>query len=120
MDSGTTDLSNFAKQLDSEEREAYVRTILVRTGPGWELFYMSALVGAQPSGWVKPTWLYERVAFVARKMPASALSKVCESSAQASLTFGDLSAIIPQAIGPANWTRQPSYIRHSRLQLTVQ
>jgi hypothetical protein len=114
VDTGSTGLAEYGDQLASDGRDAYVRALLRAVDSGWELHYLWALVGMEPPEWTEQTWRYERLAFVACQIPAADLTAVCATTPGGVLALGEFQGIIPAAIGPANWTRQPSYGRHDR------
>lgn len=45
MDTGTTDLAEFGKQLAADGTDAYARALLRAVDGGWELHYAWALIG---------------------------------------------------------------------------
>jgi hypothetical protein len=114
VDTGTTDLAEFGKQLAADGREAYVRALLSAADGGWGLYYAWALIGMEPPEWAEQAWRYERLAFVACKVAAVDLAALCAPTPGGVITLGDFQATVPAAVGPANWRRQPSFARYDR------
>ncbi len=119
MDSGRTDLDDFARQIQEHEGDACVRALLLAANDGWALHHLWALVGAEPPDWRERTWRYEQLRFVACRVPASNLAAVCSTDVGTVMRLGQMEAVIRQPIGPANWTRRPSYAAHDRVPLPI-
>jgi hypothetical protein len=116
MDTGTTDLDHFRRELEVSVKEAHVQAILQRQDNGWELYHALVLVGRQPPDWSEKTWIYDGLAFVACVVPVRDLA-VVSSPAVDVIALGQLRASVPGALGPANWTRRPSYAPNDRAPL---
>lgn len=86
---------------------------------GWTLHHLWALVGAEPPDWQETTWRYEQLYFVACRVPVCSLAAVCSTDVGTVMTFGQIEAVVRQPIGPANWTRRPSYSAHDRVPLPI-
>jgi len=114
VDTGTTDLAEFGKQLASGGTDAYVRALLRAVGGGWELHYAWALIGMEPPGWAEQAWRYERLAFAACEVPSADLAALCVTTPGGVIALGQFEVTVPAAIGPANWRKQPSFARHDR------
>jgi len=119
VDSGQTGLDDFARQLQANEGEAYVRALLLTTDDGLTLHHLWALVGAEPPGWQETTWRYEQLCFAACRVPVASLAAVCLTEVGIMIALGQMEAVVRQPIGPANWTRRPSYAAHDRVPLPV-
>lgn len=123
-----------AKLNELADTSACMRAVVRRTADGWELHHMTAIVGFTPEDWRDQTWQYEELAFIACRVPASALAGLFvdkrrydpaaegADSALADkdepnhrvLVLGSLHVAVPAASGPAQWTREPSFARHER------
>jgi hypothetical protein len=114
---GTTDLGDLARQLEGDGRSACVRVMCLAGEDGWELRYAWALVGREPAGWRHETWRYEEILFVACTVPARDLAVLAAPGPSAVLTLADVRAVVPAALGPANWIRRPSFSGQDRLLL---
>jgi hypothetical protein len=115
VDRGTTDLAEFGKQLAADGTDAYARALLRAVDDGWELHYAWALIGTEPPEWAEQAWQYERLAFAACKLPAADLAALCATTPGGVIALGQFQATLTAAIGPANWTKQPSFAPHDRL-----
>jgi hypothetical protein len=119
VDTGSTDLDDLSRQLKANNNDAHVRALLIRNATGWELYHVWALIGAEPADWTETTWQYEQLVFTSCRAPAHGLADLCSSNARGPITLGQLEATVPGAIGPANWTKRPSYALHERVPLPV-
>src|ERR1700689_4582404 len=79
VDTGRTDLDDFARQLQEQGGEAHVRALLLATEGGWALHHLWALVGAEPPDWQETTWRYKQLCFVACQVPVANLASVCST-----------------------------------------
>ena len=95
MDTETADLAEFEKQLASGGTDAYVRALLRAAGGGWELHYAWALIGMEPPEWSERTWQYERLAFLACKVPAADLAVLCATTLGGVIALGQFQATVP-------------------------
>jgi Putative DNA-binding domain len=118
VDTGTADLDDFSRRLAACDKDAYVRALLKRTEPAWELYHAWALIGAEPPQWAETTWQYEHLAFVACRLPAHLLAGLCSPESGSIVNLGQFEATVPGVIGPSNWTRRPSYPLHERVPLS--
>jgi hypothetical protein len=119
MDTGQTDLADFGRQLQVHDGEAHVRTLLVEANGGWTLYHLWAMVGAEPPDWHETTWLYERLCFVACRVPVGNLAALCSTEVGAVLILDEIEAVVLSSLGPANWTRRPSFAAYDRVPLPV-
>lgn len=119
MDTGQVDPADFARKLEDHDGEAYARVLLTAVNGGWTLHHLWALVGSQPPNWQEETWRYERVCFVACRLPASRLALRCAGKIPNTVDFGQFEATVSPSGTPVTWTRRPSYAAHERLPLPV-
>jgi hypothetical protein len=119
VDTGSIDLGDLGGQLKSSDQDAYVRALLVRKGPAWELYHAWALIGAEPPLWAEAVWEYEQLALVSGRIPARRLAGLCPPGPGESITIGRFQASVPGAMGPASWTHRPSYALHERVPLPM-
>lgn len=95
LDTGTTDLDDFSRQMAASDKDAYVRALLNRAGPGWELYHASALIGAEPPHWAMTTWQYEQLGFVSCRVPAHRLAGLCSPESGGLVSLGQFEAAVP-------------------------
>jgi hypothetical protein len=62
MDTGSTGLADLKTEVEAMTGGAYLQAILCRTGDGWNLYHVRALIGIEPPGWTEQTWRYEELA----------------------------------------------------------
>jgi len=117
MDTGSTGLADLKAEVEAMTGGAYLQAILCRTGDGWNLYHVRALIGIEPPGWTEQTWRYEELAFVACVIPAAELAALCAEEGSTIILAG-LPISVRGARSQANWTRRPSFARHDHWQLT--
>jgi hypothetical protein len=120
VDRGIAELADVRDCLASD-RSAYVRALLFREGDGWFVRHISAVVGAEPAGWVEQVWPYESVALVACMLPASSLLPLCVATEDGLtvIALGALRARVPEVQSHAQRSRQPSFARHDQPRLSM-
>ncbi len=119
VDTGQTDLVDFGRQLREHGGIAHVRALLLGTEEGWVVYHVWALVGAEPPDWLETTWQYEQLSLVSCRLPAGDLSALFSGDTGAAITLGETTAHVRAGLGPANWTRRPSYAIHDRMPLPI-
>ena len=81
-------LDEVAGSIREDDRDTYVRLLVLRQGERWILHDCWALVGAEPPGCVETEWMYERYAFVASRVTTADLGLLYSDSACNAMTVG--------------------------------
>ncbi|MEV6608034.1 ATP-binding protein [Kutzneria sp. NPDC051319] len=137
-DSGTIELDILGNELAQlGDMNACVTAVIQRVGADWEVLHMSVLAGYVSESWKDRIWQYEELAFVACRIPVSALSVLGSSETSdvagnvedgedreevpqpdiREVVLGSIVARLPKMRGPANWRREASHSRLDRVPL---
>ena len=116
MNTGSVTLADLKAEVEVTGGDAYLKAIVCRTADGWNLYHARTVIGIEPPGWAEQAWRYEELAFVACVLPAAELAGLCAADGGV-IALGGLAVAVPGPLGPANWTRRPSFSRHDPWQL---
>src|SRR5690348_841496 len=105
MDSGMDQLVDLARVILAQEA-VDVRLAAIRVDDGWLVNHGKLVIGS-PSPLPETTWLYQRDAFIARRVPgATAAALIAEQP----VDFGGLKVIAASSFPSAHWRRMASRV----------